>query len=134
LVVGDWAVLLGDAAHSPVPDTGEGINSSLEDCAILQDCLASCDSLAASLKAYEDRRLEDAHALSALAYGAVHGGFKDTFQMSVLSLMSKFGLVGPCKEDYLFGKHAADVKRYSEMVQIWKKQTAFLFGPTLPPY
>jgi kynurenine 3-monooxygenase len=29
--VGEWLVLLGDAAHSVLPPTGEGINSGLED-------------------------------------------------------------------------------------------------------
>jgi kynurenine 3-monooxygenase len=36
-----WAALIGDAAHSPIPATGEGINSALEDCSVLQDCLGS---------------------------------------------------------------------------------------------
>jgi len=42
-------------------------------------------------------------------------------------------LVGPSKEDYLFGKNSADVKSYSEAFKIWKQQTTMLFGPTVPP-
>jgi len=133
LVVDDWAVLLGDAAHSPVPHTGEGINSSLEDCAILQDCLAIRNSFTDSFNEYDKRRLEDVHALSALAYSAAYGGAKNKFQMSVLSMMSKCGLIGPCKEDYLFGKHSAEMKPYSEVVKTWRRQTKFLFGATMPP-
>lgn len=35
LCAGEWLCLLGDAAHSAIPPTGEGINSGLEDCQIL---------------------------------------------------------------------------------------------------
>lgn len=31
LNIGEWAVLLGDAAHSAIPPTGEGFNSGAED-------------------------------------------------------------------------------------------------------
>jgi len=29
--IGEWILLLGDAAHAVLPPTGEGINSGLED-------------------------------------------------------------------------------------------------------
>lgn len=133
LVVDNWAVLIGDAAHSPIPASGEGINSALEDCCVLQDCMINAKSIEECLVAFENKRLEDVHALTAIAYSAAFGGFKNAFQMSVLSMLKKIGLVGPSKEDLLFGKDSANVKRYSEAFKIWKEQTALLFGPTLPP-
>lgn len=38
----DGAVLLGDAAHAMVPHHGQGANQTLEDAAVLADCLAEC--------------------------------------------------------------------------------------------
>jgi kynurenine 3-monooxygenase len=39
LQMDEWVVLVGDAAHSVLPPTGEGINSGLEDCEVLTDAL-----------------------------------------------------------------------------------------------
>jgi kynurenine 3-monooxygenase len=39
--VGDWLLLIGDAAHSVLPPTGEGINSGLEDAMVLSSCIKS---------------------------------------------------------------------------------------------
>ena len=36
---GEFVCILGDAAHSVLPPTGEGINSGLEDCMILSECI-----------------------------------------------------------------------------------------------
>lgn len=35
LNIGEWILFLGDAGHSVLPPTGEGINSGLEDTVIL---------------------------------------------------------------------------------------------------
>jgi kynurenine 3-monooxygenase len=37
----EWIVLLGDAAHSVLPPTGEGVNSGLEDSEILVSCITN---------------------------------------------------------------------------------------------
>ena len=39
--VSEFCVLLGDAAHSVLPPTGEGINSGLEDALVLADAYAA---------------------------------------------------------------------------------------------
>jgi len=131
LVIDKWAVLLGDAAHSAFPATGEGINSALEDCSVLNQSLQSGSDLGECLETFEKNRLEDANALSDIAYGAVMQNFKSGFQMIFLSLFKKF--VGPSKEDYLFGTISKNTKRYSEIVNIWKQQTALIGGPNIPP-
>ncbi|ETW07245.1 hypothetical protein H310_01809 [Aphanomyces invadans] len=55
--VHEWVVLLGDAAHSVLPPTGEGINSGLEDTLVLASCTGgTCD---APFAAYTKARLPD---------------------------------------------------------------------------
>lgn len=63
--VDEWLVLLGDAAHSVIPPTGEGVNSGLEDAVILAEQLSS-DS-PTPLADYEARRMPDLQALGEYA-------------------------------------------------------------------
>lgn len=66
--VGDKAVLIGDAAHAVVPFYGQGMNASMEDCLILDECLrAHPDDVEAAFVAFESRRWADADALQDLA-------------------------------------------------------------------
>lgn len=130
LVVDNWAVLLGDAAHSAYPATGEGINSAVEDCMVLQKCLEKTSNLEEGLKLFNKERISDANALSDMAYAATRPTFKGNIQMITLGLFKKF--TGPSKEDMLFGKESAVTKRYSEIVEHWKQQTSWLGGPNFP--
>lgn len=130
LVIGDWAVLLGDAAHSAFPATGEGINSAVEDCMILQKSLEKTSSLEEGLRLFNTERIADANALSDLAYAATRPTFIGSIQMIMLGIFKKF--TGPSKEDLLFGKESAFTKRYSEIVEHWKQQTNWLGGPNFP--
>lgn len=65
LHAGEWLVLLGDAAHSVIPPTGEGINSGLEDAALLADALAT--GSATPLADYDAARVPDLRALGTYA-------------------------------------------------------------------
>ena len=131
LVIDKWAVLIGDSAHSAFPATGEGINSALEDGSILQKCLQSnTNNLEESLVEFEKSRLEDANALSDMAYGAVNQNFKGSIQMIFLGLFKRF--IGPSKEELLFGKSSNIIQKYSDVVKIWKHQTRCLGGPNIP--
>ena len=49
-------VLLGDAAHAMLPHHGQGANQTIEDAAVLADCLRRTDDIPAALAAYERRR------------------------------------------------------------------------------
>lgn len=61
----EWLVLLGDAAHSVIPPTGEGVNSGLEDAMLLADALASGSPM--SLREYDEGRIPDLKALGEYA-------------------------------------------------------------------
>lgn len=129
LVVDKWALIIGDAAHSPFPATGEGINSALEDCALLQSSLEKNDNIGDCLIDFEKGRLEDVNALSDIAYSTVRPTVASRIQMFVRPLSKKFG---PSKEDLMFGKQSANTHSYSECVKIWKDQAKFLGGANVP--
>ena len=52
----DRVVLLGDAAHAMLPHHGQGANQTIEDAAVLADCLHRADDIPAALADYERRR------------------------------------------------------------------------------
>ncbi|CAM9205152.1 unnamed protein product [Choristocarpus tenellus] len=69
--------LVGDAAHSMWASLGQGVNAAMEDCQVLAEVLDSWASqaegtggafnISASLEAYNDRRLDDAIAVTELS-------------------------------------------------------------------
>lgn len=63
---GEWLVLIGDAAHSVLPPTGEGANSGLEDSYLLADHLAS--GSATPLADFSAARMPDLTALGEYAW------------------------------------------------------------------
>lgn len=63
---GEWLVLIGDAAHSVLPPTGEGANSGLEDSYLLADHLAS--GSATPLADFNAARMPDLTALGEYAW------------------------------------------------------------------
>ena len=132
LVVDNWAVLLGDAAHSTIPATGEGINSALEDCIVLQASLENNKNLDDSLADYQKCRLQDVNALSDIAYSNARPNFKSGLQMITLNFLKKLKIVGPSKEDLLFGTSSSVIQKYTDIYNVWKQQTKYLGGPNIP--
>ncbi|KAG2495591.1 hypothetical protein HYH03_006191 [Edaphochlamys debaryana] len=64
---GPSCVLLGDAAHAVTPVFGQGANSALESCLVLNKCLTEAQGdLAKVPPAFDAARLADAHALCEL--------------------------------------------------------------------
>ena len=60
--------LVGDAAHAVVPFYGQGANASMEDCAVLDDCLdAAGGDWAKALDAYQHSRKPNADAIADMA-------------------------------------------------------------------
>jgi kynurenine 3-monooxygenase len=132
LNIHNWALLLGDAAHSTIPATGEGINSALEDCYVLQKCLQSNKNLADSLIEYEKERLVDVNALSDIAYSLARPNFKSSIQMIAFSSLKKCKLMGPSREDLMFGKNSSVIQRYSTIYKIWLNQAKWFGGANIP--
>jgi len=143
LAVNDWALLIGDAAHSTYPATGEGVNASLEDAYVLNQVLSEAGSDASVkdiLSIYQDRRLADSHALSTIAYTYVRPSKKEILQKAALK--ASCGLLSGSKklgtkpiQELLFGPSTATtITPYSEIVDEWEKQLEYVGGrPRLPP-
>jgi 2-polyprenyl-6-methoxyphenol hydroxylase-like FAD-dependent oxidoreductase len=55
--------LLGDAAHPPTPNLGQGACQALEDALVLAGCLSDQRELVAALRAYEARRRKRSAAI-----------------------------------------------------------------------
>jgi 2-polyprenyl-6-methoxyphenol hydroxylase-like FAD-dependent oxidoreductase len=59
---GDWhkgrVVLLGDAAHATTPHLGQGAGMAIEDSIVIAEELAARNSIAESLRAYQQRRYD----------------------------------------------------------------------------
>ncbi len=55
--------LLGDAAHPPTPNLGQGACQALEDAFVLAECLAEQREPVAALRAYEARRMKRSAAI-----------------------------------------------------------------------
>lgn len=66
--LGGRVLLIGDAAHAVYPFYGQGMNSSFEDCSVLDACLADHpDDLVAAFTAFQDRRKRHTDVLAELS-------------------------------------------------------------------
>lgn len=127
----EWILLLGDAAHSVLPPTGEGVNSGLEDCYVLS-CVMRV-SPGSPFAAYEKRRLGDLHGLHQIATylndGLAASGPEAGSRLMVMimqSLLKKCGVISNTSEDHFFGPQAIERKPYGEIAESWKQQLACL--------
>lgn len=122
--VDEWLVLLGDSAHSVIPPTGEGVNSGLEDAALLADHLAS--GSATPLADYNAARLPDLEALGEYAWQ-----LKDNLASSdptrsatnvalriLGAIGARFGFRNSQVEERLFGPHGG-LTPYREAIGPW---------------
>jgi kynurenine 3-monooxygenase len=126
-----WVCIIGDAAHAVQPATGEGINSGLEDAALLG--AAVLENPEDPFAAYDARRREDAHALHTLALRARDKVVAPPPRQQAASIMVTIGLsvakklriVEGIAQDYMLGEKArtAGVKGYAELVEMEDRQT-----------
>lgn len=62
-------LLIGDAAHGMVPFFGQGVNCSLEDCTVLNQCLEEAsNNWPIALTLLNQRRVKNGNAISRLSY------------------------------------------------------------------
>lgn len=65
--VGDWAMLIGDAAHAIVPFYGQGMNCCFEDCFVLDGLLAEEDDWETIMRRFYELRKPNSDAIARLA-------------------------------------------------------------------
>lgn len=130
LNIGEWMLFLGDSAHSVLPPTGEGMNSALEDCKVLLQCLK--DSPTNWFSVYNQQRLPDVTALGEYAEYLVRS-YHDTpcHTKVVRGLSNAFLLLGQscgCIKDTwaskTFGTKSQAKEPYAVISKMWKRQMA----------
>ena len=128
---GERVCFLGDAAHSTIPSTGEGMNAALEDVRFLIDALGASPGGASGpwFATFNQRRLADVQAISSYAAYLLEGMKADPAERNrrtatmVLSLIGQsMGLLGPTWNDKTFGKLAVKMAPYSEVYEEWQSQ------------
>lgn len=115
---------MGDAAHSVIPPTGEGVNSGLEDAMLLAEALASGSST--PLTDYDEARMPDLSALGEYAWHLKENITSEyparaTRNVSLRILTALLGIVGKDDrkvEQRLFGPKAGAMP-YRETIGLW---------------
>jgi kynurenine 3-monooxygenase len=122
-----WICIIGDAAHAVQPATGEGINSGLEDAAVLGSCVQEEDPFAA----FDARQRLNAHALNRLAIQARDKVVASPRQRSTdlivtigLGIAKKLRIIEGRPQDFMLGEMAntVGVKSYSELIEMGDRQ------------
>ena len=146
---GESVVLLGDAAHSAMPPTGEGFNCGAEDCAVLLDTLNQVGMAGEPFAEYNRRRLGDVHALHTLATYLNYSSYlapapeKAALMAAGIgaSLLKRCGVYRTTYRDYTFGRLSDQPLPYSTIVSKWKWQewtllplTRLIFWPIVTVY
>ncbi|CAE7736438.1 BNA4 [Symbiodinium pilosum] len=129
-----WICIIGDAAHAVQPATGEGINSGLEDAAVLGEMLKEHPE--DPFAAFDQRQRPNAHALQKLALQAKDRVTKPPPRTQAVNLMVTIGLamakklhiIEGTREDFTIGEKAATagIKSYDELVQMDERQRSKL--------
>mmetsp|Transcript_74206 Transcript_74206/g.174162 ORF Transcript_74206/g.174162 Transcript_74206/m.174162 type:complete len:446 (-) Transcript_74206:311-1648(-) len=126
-----WICLIGDAAHAVQPATGEGINSGLEDAAVLGIVLK--ENADDPFGAFDRQQRPNAHALQKLALEAKSRVNLPPPREQAVNVMVTIGLavakklriIEGTKQDFMLGEKAQSVgiKSYDELVQMDERQT-----------
>lgn len=129
-----WVCLIGDAAHAVQPATGEGINSGLEDAAVLGKMVR--DFPDDPFAAFDSQHRANAHALNVLALQAKDRVVGVTPRERAVNIMTtiglgigkKVGIVEGTPQDFMLGKKAKEVGvvSYAELVEMDARQTRWL--------
>jgi kynurenine 3-monooxygenase len=130
----DWLCFIGDAAHAVQPATGEGINSGLEDAAVLARAVKEHPEN--PLAAYDAAHRRNSHALNVLALQAKELVVGTTPRKNAANVMTTIGLgigkklriVEGTKQDFMLGEKArtVGVRSYADLVEMERRQTKWL--------
>lgn len=121
----EWAILIGDAAHSVIPPTGEGVNSALEDARLL----AEAEGSATWFADFESSRLPDLQALGVYATVLKNNlnstdparSAADVIVRILDTAAARLGLPSASVEQRLFGPEAG-VLPYRTAIGPWIRQ------------
>lgn len=122
---------IGDAAHSLIPSTGEGMNAALEDVRVLVDSLGAVTGGVRGgwFAAFNERRAADAHAISSYAAFLLEGMKADaaernrrTASMVLSTIGQQIGLLRPSWNEKTFGKRAVEMAPYAAVYAEWQRQ------------
>lgn len=127
----EWLLLMGDAAHSVLPATGEGINSALEDASTLYELLLkkkeTKGDLASLFRDYNEIRFPDTAALTQLAKylneqnSSAEAASRLVFTI-VESILKKRGSYAKTHQDYCFGPEAHERVPYRTPLLEWQRR------------
>eukprot|EP00731_Ephydatia_muelleri_P003317 Em0001g3317a len=146
---GESVVLLGDAAHSAIPPTGEGFNSGAEDCEVLLNTLSEVGLEGRPFAEYNKNRLPDVHALGTLAVYLNYSSFLAPAPEKAARLAASIfttvlkncGVYKAIYSDYTFGTLSDPPLPYRTIVSRWKWQewtllplTRLIFWPIVTIY
>lgn len=135
---GEWLLLMGDAAHSVLPATGEGINSGLEDTSVFYELLKAkmegSGDLSNVFQEYNAARFPDTAALTQLAKylnetAETQSSFENASRLGfriVESTLKKRGTYPHTHEDYCFGPEARERVPYRVPLGEWMRRKAVL--------
>ena len=119
----EWVLLIGDAHHSVLPPTGEGINSGLEDALILSKAFQA--SPLTAFTEYERKRKPDLDALLVYArYLNETPWFGGEIGARVLFMILEGREVKSSISYNLFGPGALDRLAYRDIVGPWQRKKA----------
>ena len=125
-----WIVFFGDSAHSVHPDTGEGLNSGLDDVYVFMESVLSPyydeGLLPINLSLYNAVRFPDVDALTSLARELLSGFLGSPKERAIqitTSIMSsmarKLHFIGPSSEEMRYGpRTATEILPYRE---VWRR-------------
>ncbi len=129
-----WVCLIGDAAHAVQPATGEGINSGLEDAAVLGRMVREHPD--DPFAAFDAQHRANHHALHMLAMQAKAKVVGLTPRERATNIMTtiglgigkKMGIVRGTPADFMLGRMAEDVgvMSYADLVEMDMRQTRWL--------
>eukprot|EP00697_Spironema_sp_BW2_P011570 gnl/Spiro4/27301_TR13589_c0_g1_i1.p1 gnl/Spiro4/27301_TR13589_c0_g1~~gnl/Spiro4/27301_TR13589_c0_g1_i1.p1 ORF type:complete len:511 (+),score=148.08 gnl/Spiro4/27301_TR13589_c0_g1_i1:40-1533(+) len=138
---GEWVLLIGDAAHSVFPATGEGINSGLEDCTFLDEVLRATTTTTGSSPSpapadlfarYNTARLADAQGIASIAEylnaapeWTGERASRIAFTITRL-LLKRIGVFGTTYEDLTFGARAAEMVPYRDVAALFNGRRAVI--------
>ena len=130
----EWILLLGDAGHSVIPATGEGINCALEDCSMLYDMMKAKEGVYDTLfNDYNTIRMPDVIGLTSLAKHLAGMWRLNIFERAssttasiAENILKSMGVYHHTYNDYCFGELAVERRPYHIIFGEWGRRKKYL--------